>query len=63
VITTVELDDDLVRIAQEFTGITDMTTLVREALKALIQLESARRLALLGAMPQAKRAPRRRKTR
>ena len=33
--TTLALDDDLVRIAQEFTGMTEKTALVREALKAL----------------------------
>jgi len=46
--TTVALDDDLVLIAQEFTGIEEKTALVREALKALIELQSARRLASLG---------------
>jgi Arc/MetJ family transcription regulator len=46
--TTVALDDDLVRTAQEFTGVAEKTALVREALKALIERESARRLASLG---------------
>jgi Arc/MetJ family transcription regulator len=46
--TTIALDDDLVRTAQEFTGVTEKTALVREALKALIERESARRLASLG---------------
>ncbi len=46
--TTLALDDDLVRLAQEFTGITEKTALVREALKSLIGRESARRLAALG---------------
>jgi Arc/MetJ family transcription regulator len=46
--TTVALDDDLVRIAQEFTGIVEKTALIREALKALNERESARRLASLG---------------
>ena len=32
--TTVALDDDLVRIAQEFTGVAEKTALIREALKA-----------------------------
>jgi Arc/MetJ family transcription regulator len=51
--TTLALDDDLVRIAQEFTGVSEKTALVREALKALIERESARRLASLGGtMPQ-----------
>ncbi len=53
--TTLALDDDLVRIAQEFTGVVEKTALVREALKALIERESARRLASLGGtMPQLK---------
>jgi Arc/MetJ family transcription regulator len=34
--TTVSLDDDLVRTAQEFTGVAEKTALCREALKALI---------------------------
>jgi len=59
--TTVALDDDLVRIAQEFTGVAEKTALIREALKALIERESARRLASLeGTMPKLKNIPRRR---
>ncbi len=46
--TTVALDDELVRKAQEFTGVAEKTALLREALKALIERESARRLAALG---------------
>ena len=45
---TVTLDDGLVEKAQAFTGLTDKSALVREALKALIERESARRLAPLG---------------
>jgi Arc/MetJ family transcription regulator len=59
--TTIALDDDLVRTAQEFTGMEEKTALVREALKALIERESARRLAALGgSMPGLKNIPRRR---
>jgi Arc/MetJ family transcription regulator len=59
--TTVALDDDLLRTAQEFTGVSEKATLIREALKALIERESARRLAALGGtMPKLKRIPRRR---
>ena len=59
--TTLALDDDLVRIAQEFTGVAEKTALIREALKALIERESARRLASLGGtMPGLKNVPRRR---
>ena len=58
--TTLALDDDLVRIAQEFTGVSEKTALVREALKALIERESARRLASLGGtMPQLENVSRR----
>ncbi len=46
--TTLALDDILVSKAQAFTGLTEKSALIREALKALIDRESARRLALLG---------------
>ncbi|HEV2397526.1 MAG TPA: type II toxin-antitoxin system VapB family antitoxin [Candidatus Sulfotelmatobacter sp.] len=59
--TTIALDDDLLRIAQEYTGVSERTALIREALKALIERESARRLAALGgSMPGLKSVPRRR---
>jgi Arc/MetJ family transcription regulator len=59
--TTLVLDDDLLRQAQEFTGVEEKTALVREALKALIERESARRLASLGGtMPSLKNVPRQR---
>jgi len=58
--TTIALDDDLVRTAQEFTGVEEKAALVREALKALIERESARRLASMGGtMPALKNIPRR----
>ncbi len=46
--TTIALDDDLVSRAQAFTGLMEKSLLVREALKALIERESARRLSRLG---------------
>jgi Arc/MetJ family transcription regulator len=46
--TTLALDDALMAKAQAFTGLTEKSSLVREALKALIERESARRLARLG---------------
>lgn len=46
--TTLNLDDDLLEQAQRLTGLTEKTTLVRAALEALIERESARRLARLG---------------
>jgi Arc/MetJ family transcription regulator len=47
--TTLALDDELLAKAQAFTGIGEKSALVREALKALVERESARRLARLGA--------------
>lgn len=59
--TTLTLDDDLVARAQELTGITEKTALVREALRVLIQREAARRLAALGgSAPDLTAPPRRR---
>ena len=59
--TTLALDDDLVAEAQRLTGTTEKTALVREALSALIERESARRLARLGgSMPELELPPRRR---
>ena len=46
--TTLALDNDLLEKAQAFTGLKEKSALVREALRALIERESARRLALLG---------------
>jgi Arc/MetJ family transcription regulator len=59
--TTIALDDDLLSTAKKFTGVNEKTALVREALKALIERESARRLAALGgSMPRLKNPRRRR---
>lgn len=61
--TTLALDDDLVAEAQRLTGTTEKTALVRQALNALIERESARRLALLaGSEPGATASPRRQTT-
>jgi Arc/MetJ family transcription regulator len=58
---TVALDDDLVHVAHEFSGVSEKTPLIQEALRALIERESARRLASRGGnMPDLKRIPRRR---
>jgi len=59
--TTLVLDDELLHKAEEFTGMTEKTAVVREALKALLERESARRLASLGGtMPKLRNVPRRR---
>jgi Arc/MetJ family transcription regulator len=45
---TVALDDELVRKAQQLTGVTERTALLRDALNALIHLAASRRLAAVG---------------
>ncbi len=57
---TLVLDDGLVNTARELVGVANNTALVREALKALIERESARRLAALtGRTTMLKKSPRR----
>lgn len=46
--TTLNIDDRLLAEAQRITGVAEKSILIREGLKALIERESARRLALLG---------------
>ena len=61
--TTINIDDDLLAKAAKLTGLMEKSAMVREGLKALIERESARRLARLGGT-QAKLevAPRRRRS-
>ena len=61
--TTLSLDDDLMEQARLFTGLQEKSALVKEALKALIERESARRLALLGGTEPGLRTIPRRKSR
>jgi Arc/MetJ family transcription regulator len=59
--TTLILDDALVAEAMRQTGVKEKTAVVRLGLEALIQRESARRLAALGgSMPRLDVPPRRR---
>lgn len=59
--TTIALDDELLSRAQALTGVRERSALVRRALQALIERESARRLARLGGTePDLQPAPRRR---
>jgi len=58
--TTLNIDDQLLDEARRITGMTEKVVLVREGLKALIERESARRLAkLAGSDPRLKSIPRR----
>jgi Arc/MetJ family transcription regulator len=59
--TTINLDEQLLTEAQRVTGLKERTALIHEGLKALIQRESARRLARLGGSESRLRpVPRRR---
>ena len=60
--TTLALDDDLLAKAQAFTGLQEKSAVIREALKALIERESARRLARLGGSEPDLKPVRRRQT-
>ena len=59
--TTVTLDDELLAKAIRLTGAADRSTVLREGLRALIERESALRLAKLGGtQPRLRPVPRRR---
>jgi Arc/MetJ family transcription regulator len=59
--TTVNLDDELLEEARRVTGMEGRTALIHEGLRALIERESARRLARLGGSEaQLRQVPRRR---
>ncbi len=59
--TTVNLDEELIETAQLITGVKERSALLRAGLIALIERESARRLARLGGTePQLEDIPRRR---
>ncbi len=61
--TTVALDDELLSEAERLTGVTEKAALLRAALGALIERESARRLARLGGTEPALVAVTRRRSR
>lgn len=59
--TTLAIDDGLLEEARRLSGLREKSALVREGLKALIERESARRLARLGGSEPALEAPPRRR--
>jgi len=62
--TTINIDDELLAKAIKLMGPMDRTTLLSESLKALIERESAKRLARMGRTePELKAPPRRRSER
>ena len=59
--TTMNIDDELLAKAIEYTGIKERATVIRMGLESLVEREAARRLAALGGtMPDLKAPPRRR---
>lgn len=59
--TTINVDDRLLDEARRLTGVTEKTAVIHEGLRALIERESARRLARLGGSePSLDPVPRRR---
>jgi len=60
--TTINLDDELLEEAQRLTGTKERTALIHEGLRALIERESAQRLARLGGSEAQLRAVPRRRT-
>jgi Arc/MetJ family transcription regulator len=58
---TLELDRELLAKARSLTGLKEKSALVREALKTLIERESARRLSRLGDSEPHLRSVRRRR--
>lgn len=61
--TTVDLDDALVRRAQELTHIKGKTALLQAGLEALIRQAASERLAALGGTEKQARVPDRRRGR
>ena len=58
--TTINIDDRLLEEAQRLTGLKSKSALIREALRALIERDSARRLVRLGGSePKLETVPRR----
>ena len=59
--TTINIDDELLARAAKLTGSLDRSATVHEGLRALIERESARRLARLGGTQRNLKAPPRRR--
>ena len=60
--TTVTLDDDLLARAEELTGVSERSALIRDAVELLVRIETGRQLAALGGSDSAaEAAPRSRK--
>jgi Arc/MetJ family transcription regulator len=60
--TTLNIDDEALKMAAKLTGVKEKTSLVHMGLEALISLESAKRLADLGGTEKRLRSTPRRRT-
>ena len=60
--TTLNLDEELLSTAREFTKIQEKTALIHEALRQLISREAGKRLAALGGTMPGFQAGRRRRS-
>lgn len=59
--TTLTLDDELMKMASEYSGLVEKSAIVRIALQAYVAREAARRLAKLGgSQPDFEPGPRKR---
>ena len=59
--STFTIDDELLEKAKDYSGIEDTKDVIHAALKQLVQLEAARRLAKMGGSDPTAKAPPRRK--
>jgi Arc/MetJ family transcription regulator len=59
--TTLNIDEELLREAREYTGIQQKTALIHEALLRMVRAEAAKRLAALGGTMRNFKAGRRRR--
>ncbi len=57
--TTINVDDELLKAAEEYTGIKERSALIREALRVLVAREAGRRLVLMGGSDPGAELPRR----
>ncbi len=61
--TTLNIDDELLAKAKRLSGLKEKTAIVHAGLEALVERESARRLAALGGKEKDLRSVRRRRSR
>ena len=59
--TTVDLDEELVKLAVQYTGITKKTQLLEEGLRSLVRRQAALSLAAMGGTQKGLKAPPRRR--